>query len=364
MSKKHLSAEVLRLKENLICGNCEKTFTGSDSQAYKVKYDKAIVYCCADCRKVGLARRSQEREAAKPITPPKLRTFGPCPTCNEMFKSRTKDKIYCSMKCYHASDKFKEHLANNRILSLTPEARARLAETNRTGVERPCVGCGKPMYVKNCKKDQNTYCSHACYRSYMDNRFERNQVTPELKSLPKDYQEFLDDNILECIVKGCNWKGQHLSLHCNLAHGITADTFKRLAGFNLGEGIIGADLANRLRARETFGVALDPMNRGDLQKALDVQRENREKGVPQYVSLQAKENRARSRQYTLISKVGPGRLCVGCGLPFVQSTPFGRAMYCTIECRDQDYARLNNQRRLDKHIVPAAPEWVSRRNKI
>jgi hypothetical protein len=41
---------------------------------------------------------------------------------------------------------------------------------------------------------------------------------------------------------------------------------------------------------------------------------------------------------------GPERVCAGCGVIFRQSTPFGRALYCSVECRDTAYAEQRKRK--------------------
>lgn len=46
-----MNAELEALRDNLECGHCGAKFKGSDSQAWKVKYERRTVYCSDVCRK-------------------------------------------------------------------------------------------------------------------------------------------------------------------------------------------------------------------------------------------------------------------------------------------------------------------------
>ena len=93
---KFMNAELIAIRDSLTCGHCGCIFKGSDSQAWKVKYEKRVVYCSDICRTVGVSKKR-----TKPIP-----NYGPCPTCKQPFFSKT-SKIYCSMNCYKNSEQFK-----------------------------------------------------------------------------------------------------------------------------------------------------------------------------------------------------------------------------------------------------------------
>jgi len=54
-----------------------------------------------------------------------------------------------------------------------------------------------------------------------------------------------------------------------------------------------------------------------------------------YRSLEGKEHVMKAKA---LLGCGPERVCVGCGKVFRQSTPMGRALYCTRECRNKTYS--------------------------
>ena len=83
----------------------------------------------------------------------------------------------------------------------------------------------------------------------MAKRFDRWIANPQTLALPQAYDEFLTGEELPCLVEGCNWRGQWLSLHMNYTHGVPADEFKRAAGFNLKSGIISGPMREALAQR-------------------------------------------------------------------------------------------------------------------
>lgn len=162
-----------------------------------------------------------------------LRVFGPCPTCGHRFESRDR-KIFCSMVCYHRSDRFKEIVAERATRQTIPDPRS-------------CVYCGATFTTKPSSKRK--YCSKICQRRWFAERHDRWVANPQKIALPQAYDEFLSHNELSCIVEGCDWTGQNLSIHVNHVHGISADEFKELAGFNRHSGLVSAELSQTLRDR-------------------------------------------------------------------------------------------------------------------
>ena len=155
----------------------------------------------------------------------------------------------------------------------------------------------------------------------------------------------MHDLDLTCVVDGCDWKGKHLTLHMNQAHGVNAGEFKRAAGFNLSTGVIAKPLAESLREREVVGIAAH-MDDADRSAALALAQEALAANHIRYRSLEGREHAKKAR-----AMLGPGpqRTCAGCGKAFQQSTPMGKALYCSRECRDNAYAeqrRANAKRRV------------------
>jgi len=249
-----------------------------------------------------------------------------------MFKSKT-SKLYCSIDCYINSEQFKEVSKKARKKSLSAEARRKQAEKNRTGEWVECLNCGQNVYSKPSKRKK--YCSQACYRAYLARRFDRWVANPEEIALPQCYDEFLDKEELSCIVEGCDWHGRHLSLHVNLCHGAPCSDFKRAAGFNLGTGVISRGLRESYSNRSLEGVAKDPAAfLADAPECTSAQ---------DYKSLEGKEHRKKARAI-LNQELGPLRWCRFCNAQFRQSTPFGKAIYCSVECRNKYYYQNNHNK--------------------
>lgn len=320
---KFMNAELERIRDSLTCGHCAAIFKGSDSQAWKVKYEKKVVYCSTTCRHAAMRNK-----LSTPIP-----NRGPCKTCGKEFFSRTA-KIYCSLDCYVKSDQFKAHTQDMREKALAPEVRRKMAETRKHGEVVHCLECNKEVYQKRSRKRK--FCSTSCYRSYLAKRFDRWVANPEGMALPQCYDEFLDRDVLPCVVEGCDWKGRHLTLHVNQVHGIRQDEFKRAAGFNLSTGVISRPLAQLLQQRPTQGVARAPVS----PEVLELARAALRRAPMKYKSAEGREHAKKAR---VIAGPGPERVCMGCGLVFRQTSPFGRALYCSIECRDSAYAERRRQ---------------------
>lgn len=179
------------------------------------------VYCCEECRKQGQLARNRERKPKHLI--------GPCPTCGEMFRSRIKDKTFCSMKCY----------------TTNPETLDRLRAMNdeRKVPVTSCPQCGEDTATGR------KYCSNLCRRRYFAERFDRFVANPEQIALPQNFDEFLLQSSLPCLFDGCEWSGPNLAVHVNFAHGISADDFKELVGFNKTTGLVCPELSRELSAK-------------------------------------------------------------------------------------------------------------------
>lgn len=320
---KHMSAELLRIRDNLTCNHCGSTFQGSDSQASKVKYEQRQVYCSTACRHAHLRKCFS--------TPVPNR--GPCKTCGQVFFSRSA-KLYCCIDCYVKSDQFKAMIQDNIVKITAPESRQKTAESLRKGEWVPCPECGEEVYQKpwQKKKNKHRFCNQTCYRSYLAKRFDRWIANPEGMALPQCYDEFLDRQVLSCVVDGCDWRGRHLTLHMNQAHGVKSDEFKRATGFNLTTGVIAKPLALLLQQRPLQGVAIDHSLQ-DTAIALSVRNRN----YVRYTSAEGREHYLKSLALKL-AVAGPERACIGCGVVFRQRTSIGRTLYCTPTCRDATYA--------------------------
>lgn len=298
---KTYSQKIVDLSKELTCSHCGVRFAGSHSQAFKVHYEKASVFCSATCRHAMMRERFS--------TPVPNR--GPCPTCNQTFFSRT-PKLFCSLKCYTGSRQFAATIrAAGKASQLT---RAERTEKFQSENMRECINCKKEFYHPPAKPKK--YCTNSCRREYFAGRFDRWIASPEGIALPQNFDEFLVQQELPCLVEDCEWVGKNLSVHMNAAHGVPADEFKRAAGFNLSTGVVSAPTRAALEARENVGVALVPPKTrgGNLYRG--------------YRSLESKEHLHKARSLFSETTV---RQCVRCGTDF-NPTAFN-SRFCSKDCR-------------------------------
>lgn len=176
-----------------------------------------------------------------------------CKKCGEKFRTRDKDKMYCNLKCYTSSDQFKAmQLENGKKY-----AESRTGRPMGQLVEWTCLQCAVTKEV-SARYSQRKFCGKSCYRAYMADRFDRFIANPESVSLPQCYDEFLDREELPCLIEGCDWVGKFLSTHVNYSHGITAEKFKEMAGFNRKTGLVSKDvstaMSERMKVRAANGI--------------------------------------------------------------------------------------------------------------
>lgn len=166
--------------------------------------------------------------------------------CGKAFESK-QPRQYCSMKCRANTPEFKKVCAKNL------EGK-RGHGPARTLPDVPCISCGSLMHMKpiDVKRGKKT-CSRLCYRRYMAERFDRWVANPETIEGLQGYDEFLSREELTCPVEGCEWQGANLGLHVNLAHGIKVLKFKKLAGFNLGTGLLAPTARRNFVSRGNRG---------------------------------------------------------------------------------------------------------------
>jgi hypothetical protein len=237
---------------------------------------------------------------------------GPCPECGCMFASRRKNKKFCSLDCYLKSDQIKQQALRNAI-SLNPA----------TGTPRICEACGGEFE----RKHKRMYCSDICRRRFFAERFDRWIANPEGVALPQNFDEFLTQEELPCLVPGCEWKGKKLGNHVNFVHGITARDFKKLAGFNLGSGLVTPDISETQSAigkavAEANGLCPPPP---------------KSEHAPGYISLERRERAKKTR--SLMAKVSDKtKPCRQCGKDVAQPT-MGMRLYCSTICRSAYYGR-------------------------
>jgi endogenous inhibitor of DNA gyrase (YacG/DUF329 family) len=321
---KFMNDEFRKIRDALKCEHCGVIFQGTDSQARHVKYEEKVVYCTPVCRRAASSEKARQQALNEGKKLRKGILNGPCPTCGKMYESHI-DKMFCSLKCYNASPKFKEMLLANY-----KKGSERTQEIWAVKMKRVCPVCGKEF---RAVRSHRKFCSHLCYRKFRADLFDAWIANPQQIALPQCYDEFMLQDELPCLVDGCQWKGRNLSVHLNVGHGIKAADFKRAAGFNLKTGLISPDLFAQLSERNKVGVAINVQLQ---QKGKDALKNG---FMPNsYHSLEGKEHARKAR---MMLGHGPERECIGCGIKFKQSTPCGRTLYCTISCRDQTYSEAN-----------------------
>lgn len=199
-----------------------------------------------------------------------------CRTCGTTFTSRARGRLFCSHPCYaksvrgeKRSERIKitckqcgkdfERIPSNVTMYCSHEcylkSDACLFNAEKTDavkyekihppvekVTLKCVHCQKDFMVnpgETKRPDGRTpkFCSMPCRRRHFAERFDRFVANPEAIPLPQNYDEFLCQEELPCLVEGCEWIGKHLGIHVNHAHGITAAKFKEIAGFNRNTGL-------------------------------------------------------------------------------------------------------------------------------
>ena len=62
------------------------------------------------------------------------------------------------------------------------------------------------------------------------------------------WDEFLSQEVLPCPIVGCDWAGDHLGIHANAAHGVTAAELKEALGFNRHSGLMSTAATEKRRA--------------------------------------------------------------------------------------------------------------------
>lgn len=263
---KSLSPALQEFRKSIRCANCDSPFEASDSQAFRAYYQKSDVYCSPVCKSQGMGRKISKQRAKKP------QMYGPCPTCKKKFPSKD-HRVYCSLPCWLASPEFKAMLAENSKKG--NEAYKRKCED-----ERPICPVCKINKVKPGRK----FCSKKCWRQSFAELFDYQIANPCTLEELQGFDEYLSQEELPCLVEGCDWKGKHLSVHLNHAHGIKAADFKRAVGFNLTTGLVAPEMKEKLGERPGNG-----MTKEEFQAR--VRLANTGKNHSRYISKENKEHR-------------------------------------------------------------------------
>ena len=167
-----------------------------------------------------------------------------CSGCGKTFRTTTKDKPFCSHRCYIVSGGI------NKAVIAACAARGDSAPMLGAR-EVSCRRCGSAFTVRGKTTrtahgrvyGRRSYCSRSCWRSYFADRFDRYVASHTSIDRVQCFDEFLSRDELPCLVAGCSWEGQDLTRHAFLAHGIPAEELKRRAGFNRTTGVIGRRLS-------------------------------------------------------------------------------------------------------------------------
>jgi len=300
----------------LRCGHCGCEFLASVWMTKKARSSNPNKnnYCSDVCRFAAIPGRPRIRPLLKAT----------CPTCNKSFESYS-TKIFCSIKCYTTSPGMLERLRSNREKLMAACAAKRKGPLL---VEYTCLSCGVKWVGRSNLRAK--YCSKRCYRRYMMERFDRWIANPQSIALPQCFDEFLSQAELPCLVAGCGWVGENLSSHANFAHGMQADDFKRACGFNIGTGLVGAELATRLGQWLRPGT-LHPNWRSNKTPPMNTRG---------YRSLEGDEHCAKARALMCAtSEPLPPRPCRNCGVEF-RPGPLGfGARYHSLKCRNEWYSK-------------------------
>ncbi|MHB0929107.1 MAG: hypothetical protein ACYC3W_09300 [Candidatus Nanopelagicales bacterium] len=211
------------------------------------------------------------------------------------------------------------------------------ANTLRGREIRSCPNCQQGFDVT--KSSRKKYCSTLCMRSYLAARFDRWVATPHKLAVPQNYDEFLTSEVLSCLVPGCTWSGHHLSLHLNLAHGVSAAEFKQEAGFNAGTGVISATLQKTLSLRDKTGIALNPGKRSPKYY------------LPTSRSVAAEEKEHRKKTFALLKIVQakPIRTCQFCKVQFEQPNAWGISKFCSNTCKQKNQKLAVKTKQIQGH---------------
>ena len=324
------------------CAHCGAEFLATKKQ-WKTHNAKpgSRQYCSGICQRAGFA-------LFLPRKP--LKHQGVCLNCGIGFRSRY-PKLFCGMKCYIASPQFGEMIRQNsaeiRERALQRAVIPPGAEVDGLLVKIKCLQCHADIVIK--PSSPRKYCSKQCYRLYMAQRFDRWIANPQDIALPQAFDEFLSQEELPCLIDGCSWVGQQLGNHVNFAHGITADEFKRAAGFNIKTGLITPDVAEKMSGRPHLHIP--GVTFGGVQP-------HGYHGPCNYKSLEGAEHYAKAMALLKETTVPPPRPCQKCGRSFTPQPIGWSAKFCTLECRAAHYKQKNTVKQFSMKCVHCGNEFL------
>jgi hypothetical protein len=203
----------------------------------------------------------------------------------------------------------------------------------------------------NCKqtfigKSTRKFCSPTCYRQHKAKVF-GNTEYEFIK--PEDYEKFLGQELMPCLVKGCHWEGRFVSAHMVAAHGIPAREVKRECGFNLTQGLMTPSLRKKFSERPNTGIAkMEGEEREDHVIFLSELR-SRERKTSDYTSCQQKEHAKKEHKKRKQKQIrgdidAPHGVCRTCGKEFVHKNGmFFAGNYCSLHCRSEFYKKNTDE---------------------
>jgi predicted nucleic acid-binding Zn ribbon protein len=225
-----------------------------------------------------------------------------CANCGKPFEAHSERKQFCSIRCYTTSPALRERLkeANERHLA------------NR--VTKECPVCSAAFTAKPSRAGQVT-CSKPCQRKWFEARFDRFIASAAALTHVSMFDEFMSQEELPCLVKGCSWSGKSLGVHVNHVHGITADQLREMAGFNKTTGLVCAETFTKMSVR--------PQSQA---RKLVAPRDTR--GRTGKWSAETRERILKARALTPLKP----RICTVCGKGFESKRP---AKVCSYLCQDR-----------------------------
>ena len=300
------------------CAHCHCSFTPTLPQIKHRRADEnSRHYCSRICQDAGCGNLRRRP----------LPYAGTCPECGKPFGSRYPKK-FCSMKCYTGSTEFRERIAAQAPAAARARYLQLKGELPKPKVEFTCINCGSVSIISELKSRTRKYCSPSCYREYLAMRFDRWIASPQNIGDLSNYDEFLTQEELPCLVDGCDWTGKHLGSHVNLTHGITAEEFKRAAGFNIGSGLVTSEVSRALSEREHL--------RNSIQIAVSQRNLKRDvRRTDLYRSREASEHQRKGIALKMETWSGEPRTCRRCGVEFTPEPLGWNQLYCTVKCREK-----------------------------
>ena len=209
---------------------------------------------------------------------------------------------------------------------------------------KDCPNCGQPV------PPMRKYCSSICYQQHRNSRSRENV---ELWS-PEDYEKFLGQEEMPCLVKGCAWKGIFVTAHMVAKHGIPAREVKEHCGFNITQGLITPALREKFKKR--------PKQVKSMKKFAEYRKQCKENPPRKGKTSTAISKQGREKHRKIVSaklaamkkdpSLKPQAICRECGQSFRnENSPYNAGKFCTVECRSNYY-----RRQYDKGLTPSGSE--------